>query len=115
MTDLDREKPCAVSLRGLIKRFPGFQLGPLDLDLEPGTVLALIGLVALHMAVDILNEWSDKGWTFDNIQFAMRKSSKRPSMAFVTFTRPVGEAEEAQGGEAGSREGFRPPRSAGRT
>ena len=34
-----------------------------------------------------LNEWTDKGWSLDNIQFAMRESSKRPSMAFVTFTR----------------------------
>ncbi len=34
-----------------------------------------------------LNEWSSQGWTLDGIQFAMRESSKRPSMAFVTFTR----------------------------
>ena len=33
----------AAQLSGLIKRFPGFQLGPLDLSLEPGTVLALVG------------------------------------------------------------------------
>ena len=35
----------------------------------------------------VLNEWTGKGWTFDTMQFAMRDSSKRPSMAFVTFTR----------------------------
>lgn len=35
----------------------------------------------------VLNEWTAKGWTLDNIQFAMRESSKRPSMAFVSFTR----------------------------
>ncbi len=35
-----------------------------------------------------LNEWTAKGWVYDGIQFAMRDSSKRPSMAFVTFTRP---------------------------
>ena len=35
----------------------------------------------------ILNVWSAEGWDFDTIQFAMRESSKRPSMAFVTFTR----------------------------
>ncbi|UCE85751.1 MAG: DUF4177 domain-containing protein [Deltaproteobacteria bacterium] len=35
----------------------------------------------------ILNEWTAQGWKLDNIQFAMRESSKRPSMAFVTFTR----------------------------
>jgi ABC-2 type transport system ATP-binding protein len=33
----------AVRLTGLTKRFPGFELGPLDLTLEPGTVLALVG------------------------------------------------------------------------
>ncbi len=34
-----------------------------------------------------LNDWSAEGWTFDTMQFAMRDSSKRPSMAFLTFTR----------------------------
>ncbi len=34
-----------------------------------------------------LNEWVGQGWTFDSMQFAMRDASKRPSMAFVTFTR----------------------------
>ena len=35
----------------------------------------------------VLNEWTVAGWTLDNIQFAMRDSSKRPSMAFISFTR----------------------------
>ena len=35
----------------------------------------------------VLNAWSAEGWDFDSIQFAMRESSKRPSMAFVTLTR----------------------------
>jgi hypothetical protein len=34
-----------------------------------------------------INEWVSRGWTFDGVQFAMRESSKRPSMAFVFFTR----------------------------
>lgn len=34
-----------------------------------------------------VNEWVPRGWTFDGVQFAMRESSKRPSMAFVFFTR----------------------------
>ncbi len=33
----------AFTLNDVEKRYPGFQLGPLDLELEPGTVLALIG------------------------------------------------------------------------
>lgn len=35
----------------------------------------------------ILNDWTARGWTLDSMQFAMRESSKRPAMAFVTFTR----------------------------
>ena len=36
---------------------------------------------------DALNEWTSQGWTFDSMQFAMRDSSRRPSMAFISFTR----------------------------
>ncbi|NOZ77768.1 MAG: ABC transporter ATP-binding protein [Acidobacteria bacterium] len=43
MSDRRTEPATAARLRGLVKRFPGFQLGPLDLSLEPGTVLALVG------------------------------------------------------------------------
>jgi hypothetical protein len=42
---------------------------------------------------EILNEWTGLGWTLDNIHFAMRESSKRPSMAFIAFTRQESEAE----------------------
>lgn len=40
----------------------------------------------------ILNEWVAQGWRFEGFHFAMRESSKRPAMAFVTFTRE-GDAE----------------------
>ncbi|MBJ6726989.1 DUF4177 domain-containing protein [Geomesophilobacter sediminis] len=36
---------------------------------------------------DALNEGTSEGWRFDGLHFAMRESSKRPSMAFVIFTR----------------------------
>lgn len=36
---------------------------------------------------ETLNEWTASGWNFSSIQFAMRESSRRPSMAFVLFTR----------------------------
>jgi hypothetical protein len=39
----------------------------------------------------IINEYVSKGWNFDGMQFAMRDASKRPSMAFLMFTRPSGE------------------------
>jgi hypothetical protein len=35
----------------------------------------------------ILNRVSAEGWTLDAIQFAMRDGNRRPSMAFVIFTR----------------------------
>jgi hypothetical protein len=40
----------------------------------------------------ILNEWTARGWTLESMQFAMRDSSKRPAMAFVTFTRAEADA-----------------------
>ena len=43
MNNRPSENGAAAQLSGLIKRFPGFQLGPLDLALEPGTVIALVG------------------------------------------------------------------------
>ena len=39
----------------------------------------------------VLNEWTRKGFALDNIQFAMRDSSKRPSMAFISFTKDEGD------------------------
>lgn len=36
---------------------------------------------------DALNEQTGQGWHYDGIQFAMRDSSRRPSMAFILFTR----------------------------
>jgi len=35
----------------------------------------------------VINEWVQKGWSLDTIQFAMREASKRPAMAFVIFTK----------------------------
>jgi len=35
----------------------------------------------------VLNEWVAQSWIYDGLQFAMRDSSPRPCMAFVTFKR----------------------------
>jgi hypothetical protein len=35
----------------------------------------------------IINEWVEKEWSFDSIQFVTREASRRPSMAFLLFTR----------------------------
>jgi hypothetical protein len=44
---------------------------------------------------EILNTWTEQGWTLEGIHFAMRDASRRPSMAFVTFVRE----EPSQGDE----------------
>ncbi len=36
---------------------------------------------------EILNAWTHRGRHFDGIHFVMREASRRPAMAFVTFTR----------------------------
>lgn len=36
---------------------------------------------------NILNEWTAKGFTYESIQFVVASSSKRPTMAFVFFTK----------------------------
>ena len=41
----------------------------------------------------ILNETTAEGWSLDTMQFAMRDASRRPAMAFITFTRPEGSAD----------------------
>lgn len=46
-----------------------------------------ISTVSEDIIEETLNEWTHKGWTFDGMHFAMRESQKRPSMAFVIFTR----------------------------
>ena len=50
-----------------------------------------------------LNEWVGQGWALDGIQFAMRESSKRPSMAFVFFTREGPPVTDRAGEEEGDR------------
>jgi len=46
-----------------------------------------LATVSEDMIESALNEWTAAGWTFDGLHFAMRESQKRPSMAFVLFTR----------------------------
>ena len=34
---------------------------------------------------EILNDWTEKGWRLDGIQFVTKESARRPSMAFILF------------------------------
>jgi len=43
----------------------------------------------------LMNQTAGEGWSFDGIHFAMRDTSRRPSMAFLFFSRP--RVEDASG------------------
>ena len=51
----------------------------------------------------LLNEWVPQGWTLDGIRFVVRESSRRPAMAFVTFTREQPEPPEPSAATASRR------------
>lgn len=43
--------------------------------------------VSAEALEEMLNTWTREGWRLEAMHFAMRESSRRPSMAFVTFVR----------------------------
>ena len=46
-----------------------------------------ISTVSEDTLEEALNRYTADGWRFDGMHFAMRESQKRPSMAFLLFTR----------------------------
>jgi hypothetical protein len=46
-----------------------------------------LAVVTDESVEEALNCWTQRGWHFDSIQFVVREASKRPSMAFLLFTR----------------------------
>jgi hypothetical protein len=45
------------------------------------------GIVTDEEIERILNEWTAQGYAFESIQFVTAVSSRRPTMAFILFTR----------------------------
>ena len=48
----------------------------------------------------ILNTWTAEGWQLEGIHFAMREASRRPGMAFVTFSRETESPPPQSGGSS---------------
>lgn len=46
-----------------------------------------LSIVTDETIEECVNEWVPKGWQLEGIRFAMAEHSKRPAMAFVSFTR----------------------------
>jgi hypothetical protein len=44
---------------------------------------------------ETLNTWTQQGWIFDSLHFAMSAGSKRPAMAFLFFVHSLETTEEA--------------------
>jgi len=36
---------------------------------------------------EILNRWTAEGWRYDGMQFVVKESARRPSMAFILFVK----------------------------
>jgi hypothetical protein len=47
---------------------------------------------------DILNHWTAEGWRYDGMQFVVKESARRPSMAFILFVKG-GEGDEQEARE----------------
>jgi hypothetical protein len=44
---------------------------------------------------EMLNNWTQQGWSFDSLHFAVSTGSKRPAMAFMFFVRSCETLTEA--------------------
>ncbi len=46
-----------------------------------------LSIVTDETIQEVVNLWVGKGWVFDGIRFVTTEASRRPQMAFVSFTR----------------------------
>lgn len=46
-----------------------------------------LSIVTDETIEEVVNLWVGKGWLFDGIRFVTSDASRRPQMAFVSFTR----------------------------
>jgi hypothetical protein len=46
-----------------------------------------LSIVTDETIEETVNEWVRQGWQFEGIRFVVTEASKRPAMAFVSFTR----------------------------
>ena len=48
---------------------------------------------------EAVNHWVAQGWELEGLRFVVTEHSKRPSMAFVSFTRDAAQGSQAPDGE----------------
>ena len=48
-----------------------------------------LSIVTDETIEEAVNAWVARGWIFDGIRFVATEASRRPQMAFISFTREV--------------------------
>ncbi len=61
--------------------------------------VAELSIVTDETVEETINTWTQQGWTFDSLHFAMGAGSKRPAMAFIFFIRSIESTENVNEGE----------------
>lgn len=56
-----------------------------------------LSIVTDETIEEVVNLWVGKGWLFEGIRFVTSDASRRPQMAFVSFTREVQPDAEPSG------------------
>ncbi len=46
-----------------------------------------LSIVTDETIEEVVNLWTGKGWLFEGIRFVVGEASRRPQMAFISFTR----------------------------
>lgn len=54
-----------------------------------------LSIVTDETIEEAVNAWVGRGWQFDGIRFVTTEASRRPQMAFISFTREVTQGEHA--------------------
>ena len=57
-----------------------------------------LSIVTDETIEEAVNAWVGRGWSFDSIRFVTSEASRRPQMAFISFTRDATEPPPAGGG-----------------
>jgi hypothetical protein len=62
-----------------------------------------LSIVTDESIEEAVNTWVHRGWALDGIRFVTSEASRRPQMAFISFTRETPEEPPAPEGPKGPR------------
>ena len=57
-----------------------------------------LSIVTDETIEEAVNAWTQQGWTFDGLHFAIGTGSRRPAMAFIFFVRSLETIENREEG-----------------